>query len=102
MFFKLPLLMLNRRCFSQLEDFCFPAGLLLRWSVCPETVAAAEAAVPSEASLRAPVDADKPRRRCLAACIWHWLQPVFCESFLFVKRFQDTLWVFGSLGPARC
>ena len=69
MFFKLPLLMLNRRCFSQLEDFCFPAGLLLVRSVCPETVAAAGAAVPSEASLRAPVDADNPRRRCLAACI---------------------------------
>jgi len=73
MFFKLPLLMLNRRCFSQLEDFCFAAGLLLGWSVCPETVAAAGAAVPSEASLRAPVDADSPRRRCLAACRWHWL-----------------------------
>lgn len=80
MFFKLPLLMLNRRCFNQLEDFCFPAGLLLACSVWPETVAAAGAAAPSEASLRAPVDADNPRRRCLAACTWHWLQPFVLES----------------------
>ena len=91
MFFRLPLLMLNRRCFSQLEDFNFPAGLLLVWSVCPETVTAAGAAVPSEASLRAPVDADNPRRRCLAACIWHWLQP-----FLWKALPEATL------GPPRC
>ncbi len=47
-----------------------PAGLLLAGSCGPPAVDAdADAAAPSEASLRAPLDADRPRRRCLAACM---------------------------------